>query len=66
MSVLGTCDKTQYEHCGPHEEIHETGQVLPPFPCENWHPTQWAENRGETTQVGDTTWLNLGRVESSQ
>jgi hypothetical protein len=35
---LGTCDKHQYEHCGPHEKIHEVGQSMPPFPCENWKP----------------------------
>jgi len=36
MATLGICDKTQYEHHGAHEQIGEHGQMLPPFPCENW------------------------------
>jgi hypothetical protein len=37
-SKLGTCDKKQYEHCGPHEQIYEVFQSMPPFPCVNWKP----------------------------
>ena len=36
--TVGTCDKRQYEHNGPHEEIREHGQRMPPFPCVNWKP----------------------------
>ena len=38
IEPTGTCDKTQYEHQGSHEQIFEHGQKLPPFPCENWKP----------------------------
>lgn len=38
VRVIGTCDKRMYEHNGAHAEIHESGQKLPPFPCENWQP----------------------------
>jgi hypothetical protein len=33
---LGTCDKKQYEHAGPHERIGDCSQSMPPFPCVNW------------------------------
>ena len=33
---LGICDRKQYEHCGLHEKVPETGGMLPPFGCKNW------------------------------
>lgn len=35
---LGTCDKKQYEHSGPHERVFQHEQSLPPFACQNWKP----------------------------
>ena len=40
---LGTCDKRQYEHCGPHNQIFDTCQSMPPFPCVNWKPLSMSE-----------------------
>src|SRR5579859_4899398 len=49
---LGTCDKHQYEHCGPHERIGEYGQMMPPFPCQNWKPlTMTTPKASEPTQA---------------
>jgi hypothetical protein len=42
--TLGTCDKKQYEHNGPHAQIHEFGQLMPPFPCVNWKPIEPKES----------------------
>jgi hypothetical protein len=73
--TLGTCDKKQYEHSGPHGEVLEVGQMLPPFPCQNWKPIP-AGSSGETepawnpdpkgthsdgvTADGDLFWINQG------
>lgn len=35
--AMGFCDKKLYEHSGPHNRIADTGQMLPPFGCVNWH-----------------------------
>lgn len=52
-NTLGVCDKRQYEHCGPHQEVIEIGQTLPPFPCENW--------RGNTLSGGSESGTTLAR-----
>ena len=45
--AMGFCDKRQYEHAGPHNRITEHGQMLPPFPCVNWRPTESDDEREE-------------------
>lgn len=63
---LGRCDWKQYEHCGPHEQIPNVGQRLPPFGCKNWKPEHVPEpvskrqhewnplwTHSETCSVGD-------------
>lgn len=34
---LGICEKKQYEHSRPHQQIFECSQTMPPFPCVRWH-----------------------------
>jgi hypothetical protein len=60
---LGVCSKTQYEHCGPHEQILEVGQGMPPFPCINWKPTPTAipaeeERDAALKEAGLACWCN--------
>lgn len=51
---LGTCDKKQYEHCGPHPRYGEIGQAGPPFLCVNWKPNPAPPTppAGEPRKVG--------------
>jgi hypothetical protein len=55
---LGTCNKKQYEHSGPHEKVFDVCQSMPPFPCENWQPIPAATSEAPEHLCDELRWID--------